>query len=211
MFKGFPDQETFTRIPDAFFQQLLKEISELDEMKATLAALWYVEHTEGSAHSLSAADLEALVPEAGPGLEKAVRRGTLLCVEHDGDALYFLNTARGRAAAEACRQGKWAPGKDAAQVPAERRNIFKMYEENIGPLTPLIADALKDAEETYPPEQVAEALEIAVKNNKRSWKYAEAILRRWKEDGHAKEQDRRNPKEVRGRDVTRKVEDFLNK
>jgi DnaD/phage-associated family protein len=78
-------------------------------------------------------------------------------------------------------------------------------------LTPLIADALKDAEQTYPPEWVAEALEIAVKNNKRNWKYAEAILRRFKEEGHAKEQDRRNSKELRGRDVTRKVEDFLKR
>ena len=75
-------------------------------------------------------------------------------------------------------------------------NLFKLYEQNIGPLTPLIADALKDAEQSYPAEWVAEALEIAVKSNKRSWKYAEAILRRWKEEGHAKEQDRRDPQEA---------------
>jgi DnaD/phage-associated family protein len=75
----------------------------------------------------------------------------------------------------------------------------------------LIADALKDSEQTYPPEWVAEALEIAVKSNKRNWKYVEAILRRFKDEGHAKEQDRRNAKELRGRDVTRKVEDFLKR
>ena len=95
--------------------------------------------------------------------------------------------------------------------PPERPNIFKLYEENIGPLTPLIADALKDAEQTYPPEWVAEALEIAVKNNKRNWKYVEAILRRWKEEGHAKEQDRRDAQEARGRDVEGKVDDFLKR
>jgi hypothetical protein len=39
----------------------------------------------------------------------------------------------------------------------------------------------------------------------------EAILRRFKDEGHAKEQDRRNAKELRGRDVTRKVEDFLKR
>jgi DnaD/phage-associated family protein len=79
--------------------------------------------------------------------------------------------------------------------PAERPNIFKLYEENIGPLTPLIADALKDAEQTYAPEWVAEALEIAVKNNKRNWRYVEAILKRWKVEGHAKKQDRQNAQE----------------
>ena len=93
--------------------------------------------------------------------------------------------------------------------PLDRPNIFKLYEENIGPLTPLLADALKDAEQTYPPEWVAEALEIAVKSNKRNWNYVEAILSRWKEEGHAKEQNRRDAKELRGRDVTRKVEDFI--
>jgi DnaD/phage-associated family protein len=59
----------------------------------------------------------------------------------------------------------------------------------------LIADALKDAEKTYKHEWVAEALWIAVKNNKRNWKYVEAILRRWKEEGHAKKQDRRDAQE----------------
>ena len=54
--------------------------------------------------------------------------------------------------------------------------MFKLYEENIGPLTPLIADALKDAEEIYSSEWIADAIELAVKNNKRNWKYCEAIL-----------------------------------
>ncbi len=107
--------------------------------------------------------------------------------------LFFLNSPRGRAAAEAFSQGRWQP--DAAgpgTPPPERPNIFKLYEENMGPLTPMIADALKDAESTYPPAWVAEALEIAVLKNKRNWKYVEAILKRWKEEGHAKKQDRRD-------------------
>ncbi len=75
----------------------------------------------------------------------------------------------------------------------------------------MLADTLKDAEQTYPPDWVAEALGQAVLNNKRNWKYVEAILRRWKEEGHAKEQNRRDTEEPRGRDVTRKVEDFLKR
>jgi DNA replication protein DnaD len=58
---------------------------------------------------------------------------------------------------------------------------------------------------------VSEALEIAVKSNKRNWKYMEAILRRWKEEGHAKEQNRRDAEDPHGRNVTRKVEDFLKR
>jgi DnaD/phage-associated family protein len=68
-----------------------------------------------------------------------------------------------------------------------------LYEENIGPLTPLIADALKDAEGLYSDEWVAEAIELAVKNNKRNWKYCEAVLKRWKEDGRHGQKDKQEP------------------
>jgi DnaD/phage-associated family protein len=212
-FAGFTDQEVFTQVPDSFFRQLLGEITDPDELKVTLFALWRFEHMEGRLRYLKAEDFKACVAEPGPALEKAARRGSLLRAGTKLSTLYFLNSPRGRAAAEAYEKGKLdIPDNVPLSIPQpEWPNIFKLYEENIGPLTPLIADALKDAEQTYPPEWVAEALEIAVKNNKRNWKYAEAILRRFKEEGHAKEQDRRNAKELRGRDVTRKVEDFLKR
>ncbi len=218
-FKGFSESETFTRVPDSFFWQLLDAITDADELKVTLYALWRFEHMEGCLLFLRAEDFVACVPDPSLALEKAVQRGSLLLIVPTGEtrkdaaALYFLNSPRGRAAAEAYAKGKLKipAGAASSNPPLERPNIFKLYEENIGPLTPLMADALKDAEQTYPPEWVAEALEIAVKSNKRNWKYVEAILRRWKEEGHAKEQDRRDTKEPRGSDVARKVEDFLKR
>jgi DNA replication protein len=214
IFAGFTEQETFTQIPDSFFRQLLSEISDPDELKVTLHALWRFEHMEGRLRYLIADDFSECVPNPGDALAKAVKRGSLLRVQRKpSSAYYFLNSPRGRAAVEAYGKGELdiPEGRSPSNPPLERPNIFKLYEENIGPLTPLIADALKDAEQTYPPEWVAEALEIAVKSNKRNWKYVEAILRRFKDEGHAKEQDRRNAKELRGRDVTRKVEDFLKR
>jgi DNA replication protein len=204
-FAGFTDSETLAQIPDSFFRHLLTGIDDLDELKVTLYALWRIGSMEGRQHFLREQDFTNCVPDPGPALEKAVKRGSLLKalprvtnqgVPHKTTALYFLNSPRGRAAAESFTKGQWQP--DAAVPPPvqpERPNIFKLYEENIGPLTPIIADALKDAEQTYPPEWVAEALETAVKNNKRNWKYVEAILRRWKEEGHAKKQDRRDAQE----------------
>jgi DnaD/phage-associated family protein len=56
----------------------------------------------------------------------------------------------------------------------------------------LIADALKDAEDLYSPEWIADVIEIAVKNNKRNWKYCEAILKRWKEEGTHGKKDKQN-------------------
>jgi DnaD/phage-associated family protein len=214
-FKGFSDSETFAAIPETFFRQLLGQIEDLAELKVSLHALWLLGRSEGQVRFLRAKDFLSVTAEPAPGLALAVRRGTLLEARPQGgkkDAvLYFLNSPRGRAAAEAYAQGAWQPGPEGALPALERPNLFRIYEENVGPLTPLIADALKDAEQTYPPEWVAEALEIAVKSNKRNWKYVEAILRRWKEEGHVKEQDRRDAQEPRGREVTRKVDDFLKR
>jgi len=91
----------------------------------------------------------------------------------------------------------------------ERPNVFKLYEENIGPLTPMIADALKDAEEIYQADWIADAIEVAVKSNKRSWKYCEAILKRWKEEGRAEKQDRRDSEKDRRKYVEGEYSDFI--
>jgi DnaD/phage-associated family protein len=64
-----------------------------------------------------------------------------------------------------------------------KKNIFTLYEEEIGPLTPFVADALKDAEKDFPETWVVEAIRIAVEMNKRRWKYVEGILNNWKRDG----------------------------
>jgi DnaD/phage-associated family protein len=79
----------------------------------------------------------------------------------------------------------------------EQPNIFQLYEENIGPLTPLIADTLREAEKTYPEDWIRQALEIAVRNNVRKWNYVEAILRSWQDGGRDERQDRRHTKKDR--------------
>lgn len=209
-FKGFTASETFTRIPDSFFERILDQITDLDELRVTLTVLRMADKAEDPQFFLRIGDIAAPGSDPSAGLEKAAARGTLIRVEQNGERIYFLNSPRGKAAAEACHQGTWKPGASTAHLPPERPNIFKLYEENIGPLTPLVADLLKEAEETYPPEQIAEAVGIAVRNNKRNWNYVEAILRRWKEEGHAKKQDQRNAEPLRGEAVRRKVEDFFD-
>ncbi|HKI54261.1 MAG TPA: DnaD domain protein, partial [Anaerolineales bacterium] len=130
--------------------------------------------------------------------------------EHETEVFYFLNSPRGRAAAEAFTKGQW---RESARImsapPVERPNVFKLYEENIGPLTPLIADTLKDAEETYQSEWISDAIELAVKNNKRNWKYCEAILKRWKEEGRGEKQDTRNTEKDRRKYVEGEYSDFI--
>jgi DnaD/phage-associated family protein len=62
-------------------------------------------------------------------------------------------------------------------------NIFRVYQQNIGVLTPMIAEALRDAERSDGPAWVCAAIEEAVRNNHRAWSYCEAILKRWRKDG----------------------------
>ena len=188
-FKGFTDSESFTQLPDSFFQKLLSEIEDVAELKVTLFFLWRVQHMEGPFRALCQTDFEEgalglIADEVASGLEKAVRRRSLLRAENEADTFYFLNSPRGRAAAEAFSKGDWRESAKIMSGPVvERPNVFKLYEENFGPLTPMIADTLKDAEEMYSEEWVAEALEVALKNNVRNWKYVEAILKRWREKG----------------------------
>jgi DNA replication protein len=215
-FKGFSDSESFTQLPDTFFQKLLAEIDDLAELKVTLFFLWRVQHLEGPFRALCQTDFEEKAlglsaEQVVAGLEKAVQRGSILKSVHEADVFYFLNSPRGRAAAEAFAKGNWREsGKIMSTPVVERPNVFKLYEENIGPLTPMIADRLKDAEETYSDEWIAEALEIAVTRNIRNWKYVEAILKRWKEKGKYEGKDRQDADKGSERYTKSEFEEYLD-
>lgn len=214
-FTGFSDSESFTQLPDTFFQKLLSEIDDVAELKVTLFFLWQVQHMEGPFRALcqtdfTEKDLGLSADEVAAGLESAVQRGSMLKSEHEADVFYFLNSPRGRAAAEAFSAGNWRESAKIMSAPVvERPNVFKLYEENIGPLTPMIADMLKDAEETYSDEWIAEALEIAVKNNARNWKYVEAILKRWREKGKYEGKDRQDAGKGSERYTKSEFEEYL--
>lgn len=194
-FDGFNSTETFTSMPDTLFRELLAEIDDLDELKATLHALWRIEHQEGQVRFLQAEEFGGFAT----GVDKAVSRGTLLRVQTEAGTFILLNSPRGRMAAEAIQSGRVDPSQIQHMPPIEHSNVFQLYEENIGALTPLIADMLREAEREYPQPWFAEAFEIAVARNARSWKYIEAILRRWKDKG----KDERKNRQDAGQDVGR--------
>ncbi len=204
-FSGFPNGQLKTiALPSLFFSELLPIIDNLAELRLTLYAFWALHQKEGTIRYLRRPDLtgddllmdsvgkprraaEAVLDDA---LERAVARGTLLHISIEGTTgaqdLYFMNTERGRAAVEGITRGEWRPTADPDEplsLLRERPNIFVLYEQNIGPLTPLIAEQLRDAEETYPAGWIKEAIEIAVNNNARKWAYIAKILERWKAEG----------------------------
>jgi DnaD/phage-associated family protein len=68
---------------------------------------------------------------------------------------------------------------------ATTKNIFKVYENEIGTLTPAIAEkiGLWIDDNGFPNDYITDAIKEAALQNKRNWAYIEAILRRWKVDG----------------------------
>jgi len=92
----------------------------------------------------------------------------------------------------------------------ERPNIYALYEQNIGPLTPILSETLQEAEKNYPLEWIEDAIRIAVVKNVRTWRYVEAILRSWKEKGRDGT-DRETTEENRKRDSEGKFSDYVNR
>ena len=74
------------------------------------------------------------------------------------------------------------PNKDDA-IADNLKILSKLYQSNIGMITPMISDFLKEAAGEYPPDWYAPAFEIAVKNNVRKWNYVEAVLKSWNVNG----------------------------
>jgi len=135
-------------------------------------------------------------------LERAVARGTLLRVplrvQGERIAWYFFNTERSRQAIARLRGGSLSPvrlleleglaadgtnGWPEVTLEYERPNIFTLYEQNIGLLLPMLAEELQEAAERYPASWIEDAFREAVQQNKRSWSYIRAILRRWETEG----------------------------
>lgn len=228
-FAGFQQGKThLIPIPAPFFTDLLPKIEHLGELKVTLYAFWFLDQQEGSVRYMTFNDLASDhilsqtlgdTPEAAgkaltEALECAIRTGTLLYILPEGalpeKACYFLNSPRGRAAAQAMANGDWLPGEEnrmAIKLEAEQRNIYRLYEENIGPLTPMVADTLREAEQLYSSDWIEDAIRIAVENNVRRWRYIEVILNTWKEKGR-NEPYSRDTEEDRFRYIKGKYADF---
>lgn len=86
---------------------------------------------------------------------------------------------------------------------SNKKEPARVYEENIGMLTPVIADEIRDALKTYPKEWIVEAIIEAKKHNACSWSYIEKILERWITRGKS---DIKQPPKSKYVDVTGKRE-----
>jgi DNA replication protein len=232
-FPGFPDGKLRTTlVPNLFFSDLLPNIDNIAELKVTLYAFWAMGQKDGQVRYLRLTDFlndTEFVKGLGPtatlatealmdGIERAVARGTFLHVNiesADGVMdLYFFNTEKGRAAFEGITKGEWRPNPDEDEpitLLVERPNIFILYEQNIGPLTPMVADELRDAEQSYPVRWIEEAIETAVANNVRKWRYIIAILERWRQEGKKDESYGRDSRRSLSQQVPDEYKDIVKR
>ena len=210
-FGGFPSgKQPYTPVPNLFFSEVLPEIDHLGELKITLHVFWLLAQRKTERPCVSREELAGdrrlmqglasaeMRPQEAlrDALERAVARRTLLHVTAgeggDRSDWYFVNSPKGRQAVEDLLAGKWTPsGSDEPiRLEEQRPNIFVLYEQNIGPLTPLLAEELMEAEDTYPGPWIEEAFREAVELNKRSWRYILRILERWTTEGREDEGSR---------------------
>jgi DnaD/phage-associated family protein len=132
---------------------------------------------------------------AAEALERAVAHGLLLRFLTEDDvgsrAWVLLNTVENaRYIARLAEPGKILPeefwiSESPPRVVIDRPSAFRLYEQNIGPLTPLVADQLIKALEVYPAQWVESAIGEAVSYNRRNWRYISRILENWLADGPA--------------------------
>jgi DnaD/phage-associated family protein len=230
-FSGFPPgKPRTTALPALFFTDLMPLIDDLAELKVTLFAFYAVQQREGKYRYIRAQDfssspalidsLAQIAPNAAPhvtlaaALRRALERGSLLCaqVPLDGEieTIYFINAEPGRAAIKQIEAGKWQHGikGQSVELIPERPNIYRLYEENIGALTGIIADHLKDAEREYGADTVEQAIRLAVAHEKRNWRYIQAILERWRKEG--KHEIARRPTAADGgRSIVAGLDEFI--
>ena len=65
----------------------------------------------------------------------------------------------------------------------QKPTLFSLYENEIGIISPRIAEELTLAEKEYPAEWFGDAIKEAADHNARNWKYIHAILKNWKTNG----------------------------
>lgn len=196
-------------VPRSFMIDILPGISSTEELHVSLAVFRLLDEGEGFASPIAEKSIvrdrmlrAALRIEGSPrapdarierGLDLAIARGTLIRLvsseARKQATFYYLNTPENRSSIRLMESGQLAapralwPDDSPPSITIDRPNAFRLYEQNIGPLTPLIADQISRAIEEFPEDWIEAALAEAVAYNRRSWRYVTRILEAWKTQG----------------------------
>jgi DnaD/phage-associated family protein len=208
-FAGF-STDKLVALPPELFTEVLPQISLASELKVTLQIFYRLSRQRGPAPRRVSWDeltgdralrrglrmisklrpFEELLAE---GLDAAVQRRTLLHVvlPSDGRAVnwYLAHTSANRSWADLAGVAG-AVLAPAEQQPEERPAILTLYEQNIGLITPMLLEELREAEDRYPHHWIEDAIRESVRANARSWRYIKKVLERWAAHGRQDATDR---------------------
>jgi len=205
-FKGFPPRVEVTPLPNVFFSEVLLIVSSLLELKAVMQVFFLLSRRKGYPRFVSFSELSrnaVIMEELGKmkgdegellrgALKAAVEHGILLHVpinvDGESDEAYFINNQAEKDTISKIMSGTLKiprVGIRAREEPKieQPRDIYSLYERNIGILTPILAEELQEAEHRYPPEWIQDAFREALRANVRNWKYINGILKRWEREG----------------------------
>jgi DNA replication protein len=174
----------FISLPGSFFTQAVPKIQDLAELKVVLYVCYLILRKQEHPYFVTYKELLSYESVAMMG-EETLRQALNSAVEH-GVLLYSTLKING------VLEDVYSLTADSHQPRAV--NIFSLYEQNIGIITPMIAEELKEAEKVYPLQWIEEAFKEAVTLNKRSWKYIARILERWASEGKDSGEHRRDIK-----------------
>ena len=206
-FKGFPPRAEVTPLPNIFFSEVLPLMEDAVEVKVVMQIFFLLSRRKGYPRFVrfselihdpviikglreTTGNLEIMLKKA---LDTAVQAGILMHTPIDvqqlSDDVYFINNQAERETIRKILEGSLKIAQveirkveEPAQV--QPSDIYNLYEQNIGMLTPILAEELQEAEHRYPAEWIQEAFREAVRANVRSWKYIHSILKRWEREGN---------------------------
>ena len=174
----------FISLPESFFTQLVPKIQDLAELKVALYAAYLILRKPDHSHFVTFKELKAESCRLSAELSEETLRQALDSAVKHGILLHSTSNINGML--EDVYSLTVDSRQPSARLPSpggQAINIFALYEQNIGMITPLIAEELKEAEKLYPPQWIEEAFKEAVTLNKRSWRYIARILERWASEG----------------------------
>ena len=206
-FSGFPRGVNHTPVPDPLLAELLERIDDVEELKLALRCVWllnkknpaqrfltcdelYADSTVANMLKLYGEDLNQRVSQITECLTK---HGVLLQALTNGQHIYLLNTEAGRQLV--LKGGLEYRGPELESVtnkPSENSiaNIVKVYESNIGVVTPIIAERLRILTHDYQEQEIQDAINVAVGKNARNLRFIEAVLANSNKKGYGESKPR---------------------
>ncbi len=207
-FTGFPGIGKATAIPNLFYTSVLPELQAPGELLAFLWAARLIQEQREEPRCISAEELWSQ-PAARKsfeslgggregleaGLERCIALRALLALRITGagtdEVVYFVNNPGSRRVVARARSGELRIRPETTAAPLtlreERPSIFRLYEEHIGTITPMVGDRLVEAEDAYPADWIEDAFREAAELNVRNWRYIEKMLKNWAEEGRPNE------------------------